>query len=402
MAGFALAADAAVLGFDHAFDDGEAESGGGFAAGGAGGEAGEFAEEAFHVGGGEAGAFVGHFAADGAVAWEDADADGFAARGVFDGVGEEVIDDLHEAVAVGPDVGGGGWGVEEEGLLFGGGAGLIGGDDVGGDGGEVAGGGVEFHFTAFDGVGVEQVSDQLVHVFGGAADDFEHVGGIGSGEGGVGLDELGGADDLAAGVPEVVGGDAEELVFLVVEFAQVLVEADEGFAGAFEFDVGVDAGEEFGGIEGFGDVIDGAGVEGIEEVLEVVTGGEEDDGHGGGGGLLFESAADFESVHAGHHEVEEDEVWEVSGDAFEGLGAVGGGHDVIAGLGEHGADEPEVLDGIIDNEDTGVGAVGSGGWWCDGGGAGVGRGEGRVHAAGVGAGDGGLGGAGRVSGVGEG
>jgi hypothetical protein len=130
---------------------------------------------------------------------------------------------------------------------------------------------------------------------------------------------------------------------------------------------GAEADAEFGEVEGLGDVVDGAEVEGGDFVLGALEAGEDDDGDLDGGGVVLEGAEDFEAVHAGHVEVEEDE---------EGLSFFGQGEALLA---RGGADELDVLgaessleeavdvERVVDEEDDGLAIVelrGRGGHAC--------------------------------------
>lgn len=68
---------------------------------------------------------------------------------------------------------------------------------------------------------------------------------------------------------------------------------------------GADAGGEFAGAEGFGDVVVGSEFEADDAVDFAVTCGEEEDGDGGG---LAESATDVEAAHVGESDIEDEAV----------------------------------------------------------------------------------------------
>jgi hypothetical protein len=140
-----------------------------------------------------------------------------------------------------------------------------------------------------------------------------------------------------------------------------VADAEEGF----------DAGEEFEFVDGFGEEVIGAGLDAAFDVAELVEGGDHEDGDVAGFGGGFEAAADFEAGHAGHHDVEEDEVGVGLGDFFEGIDAVDGDVDGAVERFEIGLHEFDVLGIVIDDEDGAGGEVGvvarqSGG--CGGGG----------------------------------
>ena len=72
-----------------------------------------------------------------------------------------------------------------------------------------------------------------------------------------------------------------------------------------DFDDVVDAEEDFGEFEGFADEVFGAGFEGADFVVGL--GSDDEDGKVAVGFDGFEFGHDFEAVHAGHLQVEQDE-----------------------------------------------------------------------------------------------
>src|SRR5262249_61713155 len=67
-----------------------------------------------------------------------------------------------------------------------------------------------------------------------------------------------------------------------------------------------DAGEELGAVDRLGQELADATVHALETRVEVVTGGEEDDWDAAA--AIAQRGADLEAVHAGHHDVEQDQV----------------------------------------------------------------------------------------------
>jgi len=103
-----------------------------------------------------------------------------------------------------------------------------------------------------------------------------------------------------------VGKDACGVV--EVELAEVVVVGDVFFLGddALAFEDGLDAVEEFFGVEGFRDVVIGTDFEALQDIFLHGFCGEEDDG-----GVLVDFAyfgGQFEAVFFGHHDVEDAEV----------------------------------------------------------------------------------------------
>lgn len=148
----------------------------------------------------------------------------------------------------------------------------------------------------------------------GVGEEVAEEGGFALGEGCGGVfegDFLGGEVDEATGDDEGFGGGV-------------------AFAGAAED--AVDAGQEFAGGEGFDDVVVRAGGEAANAVGFLATRGEDDDGLAGA--VAAEGFEDCKSGEAGEDRVEKEKgVVCGEGEAFS-LGAVGGGEDFVAGVGE--------------------------------------------------------------------
>jgi hypothetical protein len=113
--------------------------------------------------------------------------------------------------------------------------------------------------------------------------------------------------------------------------------------------MGADAGEEFLDVEGFGDVIIGAGVESFDLGVFLVANRENQDGNGG---LSADGAAEFNAGHAGHHQVGDDEVGlPVLEDAHGFLGVVHGAH-IVALSRERGAQHARDLNFVVNDQDA--------------------------------------------------
>ena len=100
----------------------------------------------------------------------------------------------------------------------------------------------------------------------------------------------------------------EQFVLLLGQPAQVI-------AGGFEGELSANAGKEFGGVKGFGDVIDAACFERADDEVFVVSGGEKNNWNFRAFGGLAEKAADFAAVHLGHNKVEQNQIRGASGAA---------------------------------------------------------------------------------------
>ena len=106
--------------------------------------------------------------------------------------------------------------------------------------------------------------------------------------------------------------------------------------GAGVADGGADPGQQFVRAEGLGEVVVGAGVEGLDLIALVAAGGDDKDGDLG---PLADAAEDGHAVHVGQAEVEDDEVGTVRGDHGVGHRAGAGHEDVVAVGGEDGLHE---------------------------------------------------------------
>ena len=148
------------------------------------------------------------------------------------------------------------------------------------------------------------------------------------------------------------GGHAAE-AFVFFEEAVAGFEAAPFHFGLPDSELRFDAGDEFGGVEGLEDVVHGAGLEAGDHVGAFDFGGEEKDGDVGGGGVGLEAAADFQAVHARHHDVEQDEFGGRGRNGIEGPVAVGGESEVAIDVeGESFADDLEIFGGIVHHEDV--------------------------------------------------
>ena len=143
--------------------------------------------------------------------------------------------------------------------------------------------------------------------------------------------------DLARGLK--LGPDLGELV------SQLL-------AGVAQHEMVLDARADDGLREGLVDVIDAANLEAPGFVLDFGAASEKDDGDVARYGIELEAEADFEAVHFGHEDVEEDEVGDGVGvDEVEGLRAVGGNADAVMIL-EDRVDDLNVFGRVIDQQDN--------------------------------------------------
>lgn len=117
---------------------------------------------------------------------------------------------------------------------------------------------------------------------------------------------------------------------------------------------GAEPGAQLGGVEGLAEEVVGPGLQPAQLGGAVVEGGEHDHRHGGERGLGAQLRADFVAVHAGHHDVEEDDVGPGLRGGERG-GTVLGAEDAVAlRLQEH-VEEVPGLGFVVDDEDGGSG-----------------------------------------------
>jgi hypothetical protein len=91
----------------------------------------------------------------------------------------------------------------------------------------------------------------------------------------------------------------------------------------FFFDRGKDAGAEENGVEWFVEKILGAVGDALDGGRELLGRGDDNDWHGAEGGVGLDDFQELEAVHAGHFEVEQDEVVVFAGaEEVDGSGAV--------------------------------------------------------------------------------
>ena len=99
---------------------------------------------------------------------------------------------------------------------------------------------------------------------------------------------------------------------------------------------GADAGDHLVEGEGLGDVVITASTQAGDLVFGGVLRGEEENGNGAS--ELTQTAGDFEAVHAGHHDVEDNQIGGLGVGLLEGVAAVAGGDDLETGEAQGGGE----------------------------------------------------------------
>ena len=201
-------------------------------------------------------------------------------------------------------------------------------DGAGGDEGLVAPDLGEEPFAGEDLAAVIDEAAEELHLFGGEVD--------------------GGAVAVDGGDGEIDGDGAE-------------LEAGDGGEGflAHAAEEGGDAGGEFVGVEGFGEVVVGAEVEALDAVGDLAAGGEHEDA--AVEALLAHFLAEGEAVEAGEHDVEDEEVVAVVGGGAEAVGSGGGVGDVVALGGEEVGDDEGDIGFVFNEQDVRIRHIAPGG-----------------------------------------
>jgi hypothetical protein len=134
----------------------------------------------------------------------------------------------------------------------------------------------------------------------------------------------------------------------IVESEELRSELSPGFA---KKDVAADASLDDRGRERLVDVIHSPDFKAASFFLGAGLAGEKDNGDFACGGVSLKAGADFVAVHAGHHNVEEDEIWFFFGRGeSEGFFAVGSDFGFI-GILESAGDDADVEGCVVDDED---------------------------------------------------
>ncbi|MEY3458010.1 MAG: hypothetical protein RL215_1167 [Planctomycetota bacterium] len=118
-----------------------------------------------------------------------------------------------------------------------------------------------------------------------------------------------------------------------------------------------DAGAEFEAIDWFGEEVVAAGLDGFFDVSGFIECGDDQYGDHAFGRIIFDLCADFIAAHAGHHDVEKDQIWQVLIDHLHGLLAIGSHENLIAFVGEVGFQQFAILLDIVGDEDAGGGDI---------------------------------------------
>ncbi len=113
--------------------------------------------------------------------------------------------------------------------------------------------------------------------------------------------------------------------------------------------MGAHAGEELLNAERLGDVVVGAGIEGLHFGVLLIAHGEDEDGCAG---FAANRAGEINAGHAGHHQVGDDEVGVPFFKETEGFLGIVGGADVVTLRGERGAQDACDLNFVVHHEDA--------------------------------------------------
>lgn len=137
-------------------------------------------------------------------------------------------------------------------------------------------------------------------------------------------------------------GDAGQPIDLAEPFEQVTL--------TLEFQMRFHAQLDDGFLEGLGDVIDRAQRQSADLVLGIGKRGDEDDRDRGQPGIGLERSKRLVAVHAGHHDIEQDQIRRRGSGQLERLRAAGGGRDRVSRIDDHPAQNADVVRNVIDNQ----------------------------------------------------
>lgn len=129
---------------------------------------------------------------------------------------------------------------------------------------------------------------------------------------------------------------------------------DRGLELAFELpnpDERGDPCHEFEAIDGLGEEVVGPGIDGSFDIANFIQCRHHDDGDVTEFSIRFDFFADLKAAHAGHHDVEDDDVGVDVGDALHGFEAVARGDDGARHVIEIGLKKFEVLFVVVDQKD---------------------------------------------------
>lgn len=115
----------------------------------------------------------------------------------------------------------------------------------------------------------------------------------------------------------------------------------------------LDAGSQFAGREGLGDVVVGTGFQTRDLGLFVAARREHDDGHAAGALVAAQAARQIDAALAGQHPVQQDQIRQFRLQQPQCGFGVGGAQRVVTGAGERDADQ--FLDGrfVLDDKNAG-------------------------------------------------
>lgn len=119
----------------------------------------------------------------------------------------------------------------------------------------------------------------------------------------------------------------------------------------------LDAGQQLDLIDGLGEEVVAAAFAGALHVAELVQGGDHDDGDVAITRIVLEEAADLKAAAFGHHDVEQDEVGDLTLDCEERGFAIARQPNLYSQRFKVGLEQFEDLGVIVDDQDLGWGVA---------------------------------------------
>jgi len=262
--------------------------------------------------------------------------------GKLDGVGEQIVEHKREGFVIRAGVDGMLGKLDDQGDFLGSGHDCISLRNLFEDSPQVEGRGLDLDSPG--GLVGEKLRHERGHEFGGAHDVQDERGVRHRDRVEMPLQDGGVQVDACEMVAEIVGQYPEQFILVLGQVAEVLTRTAQ-------CEMSAHAGEQLGLVEGLGDIVHAAALEGFDDEALVIGGGQEDDRNVFPTRILFDLAAHLDAVHFRHQHIEQNQSGCVRFEKFKRLPAAGGGDDLMADLADQGAEELQVLLLVVNDQD---------------------------------------------------
>jgi hypothetical protein len=105
-------------------------------------------------------------------------------------------------------------------------------------------------------------------------------------------------------------------------------------------------------LEGLADIVNAAGAQGLDLVVDALERADEDDRNVAQARVLLELSADVQAGHLWHGDIQKDEIRRVRGGRLDGQSAAGDGSGLQAPAFQNCAQESQVLRRIVHDQDA--------------------------------------------------